>query len=350
MFSPQDDGDLENDVVAAPALSQLDRKVLGSLRMPSELCAFLGQRYLEQVERYFPVLKPATRAFVSYSASQIGPGSLRLVVYMAQSIACQTLFHEDPQWNLLEHLCWNNAMALLEANTAEAGIETLEITLLLALHGLGAPDRGNVHQQLGLASRLAIDLATHELAKEDVEALRNMTASIFCLQNEIASTLDRPATFAEPTGDLDFAASEPPRCLCSLYKVRRHFRRTKDAALAQSIPVNLSDSHHPLLEIALAQTRFMVEPNAENGTRLLSALHRNSGLETFLMPHWTYCAAATVLNERKSIDSLLVLRAFGDASSLLTRYARRWSAVSRLLQSLRGQLKESGEQSASDHA
>jgi hypothetical protein len=93
-------------------------------------------------------------------------------------------------------------MEHLEAATVEPTIDTLRAVLLLAINSLFDPKTGNIGQQVALATRLAYNLEAQrelqELAPDEVDVLRNMHMTIFSIENEIASTLDRPATFPEP--------------------------------------------------------------------------------------------------------------------------------------------------------
>jgi hypothetical protein len=93
-------------------------------------------------------------------------------------------------------------MEHLEAATVEPTIDTLRAVLLLAINSLFDPKTGNIGQQIALATRLAYNLEAQrelqELAADEVEVLRNMHMTIFSIENEIASALDRPATFPEP--------------------------------------------------------------------------------------------------------------------------------------------------------
>lgn len=99
-----------------------------------------------------------------------------------------------------------SAMEHLEAATVEPTIDTLRAVLLLAINSLFDPKTGNIGQQIALATRLAYNLEAQRelegLAAEEVEVLRNMHMTIFSIENEIASTLDRPAMFPEPVSIL----------------------------------------------------------------------------------------------------------------------------------------------------
>jgi hypothetical protein len=97
---------------------------------------------------------------------------------------------------------YSKAMEHLEAATVEANMDTLRAVLLLAIHSSFDPKSGNFGQQIALSARLAFDLEAkgelQELQPNEVEVLWNMHMTIFSLENQVASTLDRPALFPEP--------------------------------------------------------------------------------------------------------------------------------------------------------
>ena len=99
---------------------------------------------------------------------------------------------------------YNKAMEHVEAATLEPIIDTLRAVLLMAINSLFDPKSGNIGQQIALAARIAYSLEAkadqEESSPENTEMLRNMHMTIFSIENEIASTLDRPATFPEPVG------------------------------------------------------------------------------------------------------------------------------------------------------
>jgi hypothetical protein len=97
---------------------------------------------------------------------------------------------------------YNRAMEHVEAATLEPTIDTLRAVLLMAINSLFDPKSGNIGQQIALSARIAYSLeakAEQEASTaSNTEMLRNMHMTIFSIENEIASTLDRPATFPEP--------------------------------------------------------------------------------------------------------------------------------------------------------
>jgi hypothetical protein len=116
-------------------------------------------------------------------------------------------FHHvaSDKYRCLAESFYKIAMDHLEAATTEKTIATLRSVLLLAINSLFDPKSGNTGQQIALATRLALNLELQEQGPRDAELLRNMRFTIFSLENEIASTLDRPATFPEPTVSEDQA-------------------------------------------------------------------------------------------------------------------------------------------------
>lgn len=103
-------------------------------------------------------------------------------------------------YTLLAQNFFETAEHYMEAATADATIEGLRAILLLAINSLFDPLRGNIGQQIALATRLALALEqkSHELSPSDLDMVHRMHTTIFSLENEIATVLDRPATFPEP--------------------------------------------------------------------------------------------------------------------------------------------------------
>jgi hypothetical protein len=92
----------------------------------------------------------------------------------------------------------------MEAATADATIQGLRAILLLAINCLFDPQKGNIGQQIALATRLVMSLEQkrHDLNPADVIMIRNMHMTVFSLENELATVLDRPAPFPEPVSTI----------------------------------------------------------------------------------------------------------------------------------------------------
>lgn len=175
--------------------------------------------YLNIIQPLYPILDLSAR----YLAPEPPPDLTDTELFnlnMACSIACHVMpsthrrRHPHHLWNATGRLSYHQgnslkyrniaityfaqAMDRLEASTMEPTIDTLRAVLLLAINSLFDPKSGNIGQQVALATRLALALERAELGPKDTEILRYMHSTIFSLENELASTLDRPATFPEP--------------------------------------------------------------------------------------------------------------------------------------------------------
>jgi hypothetical protein len=196
----------------------------------------LMQIYLETVQPIYPILHSSLRYLGPELPSDLTSTEM-FSLYMIYSIACYILpntrkkqppdnglhprgriaYHQanSIRYRSLATQYFADAMEHLELATMEPNIDTIRSVLLLAINSSFDPIAGNIGQQIALASRLAFDLeskrALQELEPDDVKLLRAMHMTIFCLENQIASTLDRPALFPEPVslliehklGDMD---------------------------------------------------------------------------------------------------------------------------------------------------
>lgn len=188
----------------------------------------LLELYLEVIQPVYPILDVSPevgRYLVKDLPSDLTPVEI-FSLNMIYSIACYTLpssganHNPEHDWNPSGRLSYHQANSLkyrvlameyyrkamehLEAATVDPNMATLRAILLLAIHSSFDPKSGNVGQQIALAARLAFNLKAvaerKELQPNDVEVLRNMHMTIFSLENQVASTLDRPALFPEPVG------------------------------------------------------------------------------------------------------------------------------------------------------
>jgi hypothetical protein len=295
----------------------------------------LMQAYTTAVDTFYPLLTDREHSLGSDLATSSAAD--RFTLFMVYSIACRLTPNSAERWHILGHCCYKEAMSLLDSCTAEADSITLKSVLLLAIHALLLPKSGNLGQQIALASRLAIEIGTQDLSPTETANLENMHSTIFCLENAMSSTLDRPATFHEPAWELIYDHSTPSKYLCSLYRVQHRFRRRKAATHTIKLPKEPPlDSH---LLIVLRQTELMLNPTAQNAITLLSALSSHNSLETFLLPHWVYRTAILILESRTTLDPSQVLQSYGEACELLSRYARRWPEVTVLYRKIKHHLK-----------
>jgi hypothetical protein len=186
----------------------------------------LVELYLEIIQPVYPILdlsQPVGRYLNRDVPSDLTPTEV-FTLNMVYSISCYILPNTGRRpnkidtWNTSGRLSYHQANSLkyralagdyyakamenLEAATMDPNIATLRAVLLLAIHSCFDPKTGNSGQQIALSARLAFDLEAkgelQELQPNEVEVLRNMHMTIFSLENQVASTLDRPALFPEP--------------------------------------------------------------------------------------------------------------------------------------------------------
>jgi hypothetical protein len=187
----------------------------------------LLELYIEVIQPVFPILDMALPYLTQEVSLPITPTD-SFSLNMIYSIACYILPNTgkkgktEDHWNPSGRLSYHQANSLkyralaseyfaeamkhLEEATVEPSLATLGAVLLLAIHSSFDPKSGNMGQQIALAARLAFDLEAkgelQELQPNEVMMLRNMHMTIFTLENQVASTLDRPALFPEPVSKL----------------------------------------------------------------------------------------------------------------------------------------------------
>lgn len=198
----------------------------------------LVEVYLEQIQTLYPILDLSSRYLAPELPADLTDAEL-FDLNMIYSIGCHVtplvlskkirqregfgkLWNpsDDNSWSssgrhtyrmshtqnytLLAHNFLETAELYMEAATADATIEGLRAILLLAINSLFDPLRGNIGQQIALAARLVLALGqkSHELSPKDMDMIHRMHTTIFSLENEIATVLDRPATFPEPVSSL----------------------------------------------------------------------------------------------------------------------------------------------------
>lgn len=188
----------------------------------------LVELYLQTIQPVFPVLD-LTSQYLYQDVSIHSTDAELFALNMIYSISCHIMpntgkKHKEQTWNATGRLSYhhanslkyrvlattyfNQAMEYLEAATPEPNIVTLRSVLLLAINSCFDPKTGNIGQQVALAGRIAFDLESKKQLKElepkDAEMLRAMHMTIFTLENQVASTLDRPASFPEPVSHFAF--------------------------------------------------------------------------------------------------------------------------------------------------
>ncbi|OSS48157.1 hypothetical protein B5807_07746 [Epicoccum nigrum] len=237
---------------------------------------------------------------------------------------------------------YDKAMDHVEAATLEPTVDTLRAVLLMAINSLFDPKSGNIGQQIALAARIAYSLeakAEQEGSTPDhTEMLRNMHMTIFSIENEIASTLDRPATFPEPDWELRFDKSKPAEYMCSLFRLQHRFRggdATAKEKARKSLPgLDQKAELLPVVRIALHTTVLLIDPQWGSAWYVLEAVVSLGGTYTFLTPHWVYRAGTIIIQNMPTIYEADVIQLYSNTVHVLELSSWKWPSSAALNASL----------------
>ncbi|KAH7408572.1 hypothetical protein DE146DRAFT_629471 [Phaeosphaeria sp. MPI-PUGE-AT-0046c] len=245
---------------------------------------------------------------------------------------------------------YNKAMEKLEAATMDPNMATLRAVLLLAIHSSFDPKSGNAGQQIALAARLAFDLEAkselqtgelQELQPTEIEVLRNMHMTIFSLENQIASTLDRPALFPEPKEEkLYFPFDKPAEFMYDLFRLQNRFRKgrgnpaTEQACKDALPPLDDRAKLLPIVRIALHMTHLLLNPVWGSAWHVLEAVVSLGGIHVFVTPHWVYRAGTVLIQNIPSIFGGNLIQLYSNALLVLELSSWKWPSSATLSASL----------------
>ncbi|KAF2112535.1 hypothetical protein BDV96DRAFT_579867 [Lophiotrema nucula] len=311
----------------------------------------LVRYYLAIIQPLYPILDPSLRFLAPDLPPDLSHAEL-FCLYMIYSIAChfypgtspcytpdgKLSFHHAKfyRYRIMGEGYFKEAMKYLEASTVEPTIPTLRAVLLLAINSLFEPKSGNIGQQVALATRLALSLEKQDLGPEDAAMIHNMHLTIFSIENEIASTLDRPATFPEPDCEMSFSESKPAEYLCSLYRLQHRFRKG-DTATKKLLPCfddRTTLDRLPGLRLALHQTHLLLNPCWGSAWHVLEAVVAKGSVHVFLTPHWVFRAGTVLLNSMDSILEGNILQLYSNALVVLNLSSGKWPSAATLAASL----------------
>ncbi|KAL5387383.1 hypothetical protein DPSP01_003604 [Paraphaeosphaeria sporulosa] len=341
----------------------------------------LVEVYIEQIQALYPILDVSAR----YLASEL-PSDLTAVelfhLNMIYSIGCHVTPlilskkvrqregfgkignpSDDRLWSrtgrhtyrmahtqnytLLAQNFLETAELYMEAATADATVEGLRAILLLAINSLFDPLRGNIGQQIAIATRLALALEqkSHDMSPSDLDMVHRMHTTIFSLENEIATVLDRPATFPEPEGELCFDLNRPADYFCSIYRLQNRWRKgnaaTKAWALNQLPPLDLKYKLPPSLRLILHQTRLLFDPVWQTAWQVLEAVVETGSIHIYLTPHWVYRAATVVMKENwGGFHPEDVITLYSNALVVLQISSWKWGSAAALAGSLENLMQQ----------
>ncbi|KZM23518.1 uncharacterized protein EKO05_0011254 [Ascochyta rabiei] len=323
----------------------------------------LVEEYLECIQPVYPVIDMSQRYLTLDVPTHLAPVetfSLNMIYSIACHIIPNTAKRQDAQnlWqssgkqahyqaNCLKYRnlagkFYDKAMEHVEAATLEPTIDTLRAVLLMAINSLFDPKTGNIGQQIALAARIAYSLeATAEQEGSSTnteELLRNMHMTIFSIENEIASTLDRPATFPEPNWELCFDKARPAEYMCSLFRLQHRFRNGDSIAKAnvKKMLPRLDEKAEllPVVRIALHTTVLLLDPSWGSAWYVLEAVVSLGGTYTFLTPHWVYRAGTIIIQNMPEIYEGNVIQLYSNTVHVLELSSWKWPSSAALNASL----------------
>ncbi|KAF2751431.1 hypothetical protein M011DRAFT_464167 [Sporormia fimetaria CBS 119925] len=321
--------------------------------------SILVRTYRDVVQPLFPIVDASQPCMTAQSCAGLDPTEafcLNMMCSIACYLAPETQRKESPTWewrqsgNLNFHHYgsqryrkraqehYKKAMVHLEAPTSTPSITALRAVLLLAVSSLFNPKTGNIGQQVALASRLAIELDANfkvqRPLEKEVVTLRDFKAIIFCLENEFASTLDRPTFSPEPDFDLCFDQHRPFEFLCSLYKLQYRFRKGDESV--QRFRPRFDDRSvlNPALRMILHQTHLLLEPCWGTAWYVLEAVVAQGSFHLFLTPHWVYRAGCFILENMTKILPENLMQLYSNALVILELSSSKWPHVGLLRDNL----------------
>ncbi|KAH7067781.1 hypothetical protein FB567DRAFT_457924 [Paraphoma chrysanthemicola] len=322
--------------------------------------------YLEILQPVYPILDlsmPSSRYLAKDVPTDLKPVEI-FTLNMIYSIACYILpntgkkHDPDHDWAASGRLSYHQANSLkyralageyyskamkhLEAATVEPNLDTLRAVLLLAIHSSFDPKAGNFGQQIALASRLAFDLEAkadmQELLPNEVKVLHYMHLTIFNLENQVASTLDRPALFPEPSTTLCFDKDKPAEYCCSLFRLQNRFRKgdyvTKQQVKKLLPRLDEKAELAPIVRITLHMTHLALNPVWGSAWHVLEAVVSLGGIHVFVTPHWVYRAGTVLIQNMPSIFGGNLIQLYSNALLVLELSSWKWPSAAALSASL----------------
>ncbi|KAH8724326.1 hypothetical protein GQ44DRAFT_285997 [Phaeosphaeriaceae sp. PMI808] len=326
----------------------------------------LLELYCDIIQPVYPILDlslPVGRYLVEDVPPDLDPTEI-FTLNMVYSISCYILpntgkrQNPDYVWNPSGRLSYHQAHSLkyrtlasqyyakameqLEAATMDPNIATLRAVLLLAIHACFDPKSGNYGQQIALAARLAFSLECkrdlQELQPNEVECLRYMHMTIFSLENQVASTLDRPALFPEPDSELCFDKSKPAEYMCSLFRLQNRFRKgdyVTQQQMKKLLPL-LDERAEllPIVRISLHMTHLLLNPVWGSAWHVLEAVVSLGGVHVFVTPHWVYRAGTVLIQNMPAIFGGNLIQLYSNALLVLELSSWKWPSSATLSASL----------------
>lgn len=163
-----------------------------------EIRHYLLQVYLTRIHCLYPFLNESMPplAQTSLLTGDLDPWQ-KFILELIYAIACYGV--DQDGYRTLAQDCHNRVLPNIDNATADITIYSLQAIPLLALHSLLEPQKGNAWQLIGFAGRLAMDLERHGSQNQET-MMDRIYPSIYCIENQLATALDRPCFLPEPVG------------------------------------------------------------------------------------------------------------------------------------------------------
>ena len=170
----------------------------GDLIVRPRMHQFLLQTYLTEIHPLYPFLDRSFRFLSPQSPliQDLSP-SESFILQMVYSVACHCCPGIVNRLVALSDACHARAVQCFDSATADLSVVTLQAITLMALRSLFDPQKGNFGQLITFAGRLAIDIGGQDMPARG-ENMRDIQTSIYCMENQFATVLDRPPFLTEP--------------------------------------------------------------------------------------------------------------------------------------------------------
>lgn len=185
--------------------------------MTQETHGYLVTTYLTDIHSLYPFLDESlpflsSEWLIDRHSTELEPRH-HFMLELVYSIASHhildhvTTEHQRHCYRTLSDECHRRGLAFFDSAATDISIPTLQAVTLATLHSLFAPQQGNCGQLIGLAARLAIDLSTSDhprVIRSEAATMQQIYKSIYCIENQFTTALDRPGLLPEPVTDSSF--------------------------------------------------------------------------------------------------------------------------------------------------
>lgn len=350
-------GSLDQPLRGPETTLPLDDNVLAQIHahqpLERDTRSHLIRKYFYPLHGQYPILDSGHTLLSDPVWTKPGDASSAFISNIALAIAC----HGIPQAHryasslaAVSQSAYRSAMEHVEEATGDVSVTSLRNMALLSLHALFAPDCGNLHQLIGVALRLCVDL---NVQKKRDPSLRRLLLSVLCIERQAGLCFDRPWSLLGPE-IISQNNSEPVELLWGILSIACDYRQSLYDNI--SLPVEdyqaclqpLSDAIARAPERAYLTTELSVvrlilaidgrcpdQECAELASELLRSYERTQSFHTFLSGHWVFKACETLLKRSPSSEDVRLSNGYQRALMFLDRDSIIWPSYSNLLEILR---------------